>query len=142
MYLLDTNILRYFGKEHPILQLYLQKVPWFEIALPSIVVAEALRGWCDFALKAEPSKAPLAHRLLLEMQEFLAGFNVVVFDERCVSEMEAFRRKFKKRKRYADMMIEAIAKSGNHIVVTRNKKDFEKFLPKNQLANWIDEEPT
>lgn len=65
MYLWDTNILRHFGEGHPILKLYLQRVPWSEIALPSVVVAEVLRGWCEFALKATPSRAPFAHRLLL-----------------------------------------------------------------------------
>lgn len=68
MYLLDTNILRHFGEGHPTLHLHLQQVPWSEIALPSIVVAEVLRGWCDFALKAIPSQAPFAHRLLMETQ--------------------------------------------------------------------------
>jgi predicted nucleic acid-binding protein len=37
------------------------------------------------------------------------------------------------------MMIAAMAKVGNHIVVTRNQKHFQMFLPKNQLANWIDD---
>ena len=141
MYLWDTNILRHFGEGHPTLYLYLQRIPWSEIALPSVVVAEVLRGWCDFALKAAPSKAPIAHRLLMETQEFLSNFNVVIFDERCVSAMEELRRKHKTHKRYADIMIAAVAKVGNHTVVTRNQKHFAKFLPKSQLANWIDEEP-
>lgn len=141
MYLWDTNILRHFGEGHPTLHLYLQKIPWSEIALPSVVVAEVLRGWCDFALKAVPSKAPTAHRLLMETSQLLSRFNVVIFDESCAAAMEDLQRKQKSHKRYADMMIAAVAKVGNHIVVTRNQKHFMKFLPKSQLANWIDEEP-
>lgn len=140
MFLWDTNILRYFGKRHSNLQLYLERIPWSEIALPSVVVAEVLRGWCDFALKAAPSKAPGAHRLLLESRKLLDRFNVVVFDERCAAVLEELRNKHKAHKRYADMMIAAMAKVGNHIVVTRNQKHFRKFLPKSQLANWIDDE--
>jgi predicted nucleic acid-binding protein len=55
--------------------------------------------------------------------------------------MEQIQKKYKKHKRYADMMIAAIAKSGNHIVVTRNRKHFIDLLPGNQLVNWIDEKP-
>ena len=65
--------------------------------------------------------------------------NVVVFDEECVEVMENLRRKHTTHKCYADMMIAAVAISGNHIVVTRNQKHFAKFLPKDQLANWVDE---
>ncbi len=36
-----------------------------------MVVAEALRGRCDFALKASPSQAPMAHQQLLETQKLL-----------------------------------------------------------------------
>ncbi len=39
-------------------------------------------------------------------------------------------------------MIVAIAIAGNHIVVTRNQKDFVDLLPKHQLQNWIDDPPT
>jgi predicted nucleic acid-binding protein len=60
MYLWDANILRAFGQGHATLRLYLLRVPWAEIALPSVVVAEVLRGRCEFALKATPAAAPLA----------------------------------------------------------------------------------
>jgi predicted nucleic acid-binding protein len=66
---------------------------------------------------------------------------VVIFDESCVDAMEEMQRKHKTHKRYADMMIAAMAKVGNHIVVTRNQKHFTRLLPKIQLANWIDKEP-
>ncbi len=141
MYLWDSNVLRHFGEGHTTLFIYLQRIPWSEIALPSIVIAEVLRGRCDFALKATPSKAPLAHRLLLETQQLLYQFNVILFDERCVEAMEKMQQKHKAHKRYTDMMIAAMAQVGKHIVVTRNKKHFEKLIPKSQLANWIDEEP-
>jgi len=142
MYLWDSNILRHFGEGHPTLRLYLQRIPWSEIGLPSVVVAEVLRGRCDFALKAAPVKAPSAHRLLLETQRLLNQFNVIVFDEMCAYAMEELQQKHKTHKRYADIkMIAAMALAGKHIVVTRNQRHFVKFLPKRQLANWIVEEP-
>ena len=141
MYLWDANILRHFGQGHATLRLYLLRVSWAEIALPSVVVAEVLRGRCDHALKATPAEAPLAHQRLLETQQMLAQFHVVVFDAACATVMERFRHQHRRRKRYADLMIAAITTAGQHILVTRNQADFRDVLPQTQLANWIDEPP-
>ena len=119
----------------------MQRVPWSEIALPSVVVAEVLRGRCEFALKAPPEKAALAHTLLVETQKYLTQFNQVLFDEKFAKALEELQRQHKAHKKYADLMIAAMAKAGKHVVVTRNLKDFENLLPTNQLANWIDIEP-
>lgn len=141
MYLWDTNILRYFGKGHPTLQLHLMRVPWREIALPSVVVAEALRGRCDSALKAAPAEVTLAHQRLLETQQLLARFHVIAFDESCAVVLARIRQQHRRRRRYADLMIAAMAEVGNHIIVTRNQADFVDLLPQSQLANWIDDPP-
>ncbi|MDM8562459.1 type II toxin-antitoxin system VapC family toxin [Candidatus Marithioploca araucensis] len=143
MWLLDSNILRYyFGEKHPVLHLHLKKISRDEIVLPSVVLAEVLRGRCDFALKAAPSQLPLAHQQLLQTKKLLSQFKVIQFDEKCAEILEALQRKHKTHKRYADMMIAAIAKAEHHIVVTRNVKHFELLLPKSQIANWIDDKPT
>jgi predicted nucleic acid-binding protein len=142
MWLWDSNILRYyFGEKHPILHLHLKQISRDEIALPSVVIAEVLRGRCDFALKASPSQAPMAHQQLLQTQKLLSQFKVVVFDDKCAEILKILQQKHKAHKRYPDMMIAAIAKANHHIVVTRNVKHFEPLLPKNQIANWIDDKP-
>ncbi len=138
MYLWDSNIVRHFGEGHKNLVTRLRKIPWMEIALPSVVVAEILRGRCDYALKAPPEQLPQAHALLLETKLLLNQFNVVVFDEDCLKALESLKQKHKMHKRYADLVIAAIAKSGDHIIVTRNEKDFKRLLPKAQIVNWID----
>ena len=141
MYLWDANILRAFGQGHATLRLYLLRVPWSEIALPSVVVAEVLRGRCDFALKATPAEAPLAHRRLLDTQQMLSQFQVVVFDAACATVMERLQQRHRRRKRYADLMIAAIVAVGQHILVARNQADFRDVLPRAQLANSIDDPP-
>jgi predicted nucleic acid-binding protein len=123
------------------LRSYLLRVPWSEIALPSVVVAEVLRGRCDFALKATPVEAPLAHRRLLDTQQMLSQFQIVVFDAACATVMEDLRQRHRRRKRYADLMMAAIVIAGQHILVTRNQVDFRDVLPAAQLANWIDDPP-
>jgi tRNA(fMet)-specific endonuclease VapC len=141
MYLWDANILRAFGQGHATLRWHLQRVQWSEIALPSVVVAEVLRGRCDFALKATSAEAPLAHRRLLDTKQMLSQFQVVVFDAACATVMERLQRRHRRRKRYADLMIAAIVAAGQHILVTRNQADFRDVLPRAQLANWIDDPP-
>jgi len=44
MYLWDANIVRHFAQGHATLRLHLLRVPWSDIVLPSVVVAEILRG--------------------------------------------------------------------------------------------------
>ncbi len=142
MYLWDTNILRYFEEGHPTLRAHMLRVPWADIALPSITIAEVLRGRCDFALKATPEQAVLAHQLLIQTQQLLAQFNVIVFDQAGAEAMLRLQHQVKSRKRYADVMIAAVALAGKHVVVTRNMAHFADLLPARQLANWIDTPPS
>ncbi len=134
-------MVRAFGNKKLLILLeHVKRVSHSDIALPSVVVAEILGGRCDFARKASPEEAPWAHRQLLETQKLLAEFKVIVFDERCADLLKQLKQQHKAHKRYADMMIAAMAKAGNHIVVTRNTKDFKLFLPNHQLANWINDQ--
>jgi predicted nucleic acid-binding protein len=141
MYLWDANILRAFGQGHATLRVHLQRVPWSETALPSVVVADVLRGRCDFALKATPAEAPLAHRRLLDAQQMLPRFHVVVFDAACATVMERLQRRHRRRKHYVDLMIAAIIAAGRHILVTRDQAACRDVLPRAQLANWINDPP-
>ncbi|MFP4439505.1 MAG: type II toxin-antitoxin system VapC family toxin [Chloroflexaceae bacterium] len=141
MYLWDANILRAFAEGNSMLQQHLARVSWSEIALPSIVVAEVLRGRCEFTLKATPEQAPLAHKRLVETQQLLQQFQVVVFDQKCSEVFVQIRHTLKSRKRYADFMIAAMAQAHHHVVVTRNLSDFADLLPARQLVNWLDTPP-
>lgn len=110
------------------------RVPWAEIALPSVVVAEVLRGRCEFALNATPAEAPLAHQRLLDTPQMLAQFRIVVFDVACATIMERLRQQHRRRKRYADVMIAAMVLAGQHMLVTRNRTDFVDVLPARIIA--------
>lgn len=139
MYLWDSNILRHFAEGHPVLLKNLQRRSLSEVALPSVVVAEVLRGRCEHALKAAPSQAPIAHQRLIETQELLRSFNILVFDDLSAGMMLQLQQRLKTHKRYADAMIAAMAIAGDHIVVTRNVSHFVDLLPRAQVANWVDE---
>lgn len=141
MFLWDTNILRCHNQAHPTLQAWLQRIPRNQIALPSVTVAEVLRGRCEFALKATPAQFEFAHVQLLKELRVLRRFRIVFPDPASAAVLATLLKQHASRKRYADVMIAALASAGNHIVVTRNQKDFGDLLPKQQLQNWIDDPP-
>jgi predicted nucleic acid-binding protein len=141
MYLWDTNILTHHVNGDATLRAHLQRIAWTQIALPSVVVAEVLRGRSDFAVKAEAAQLPLAHQLLRDTQKLLDTFQVVVFDDACVPVLQQLQARHRAHKRYAELMIAAIALAGNHIVVTRNVRHFADLLSAQRLANWIDDPP-
>jgi predicted nucleic acid-binding protein len=141
MYLWDANILRHFAEGNPILKAHLERIDWPQIALPSIVVAEVLRGRCEFALKATPTQAPQAHQRLLDTMAMLQAFDIAPFDEECARIVLDIQKRGSTRKRYADVMIAAIAIARGKILVTRNQRHFIDLLPSNQIVNWIDDRP-
>lgn len=141
MYLWDTNILRAFTQGDTTLLQHLEHIPWSEIALPSVVLAEILQGRCDAVLKATPVDAPIAHERLRQTQQMLMRFQIVWFDSNSGEVMERLRQQHRRSKRYADLMIASTVLAGRHILVTRNQRDFIDLLPKSQLMNWIDIPP-
>ena len=141
MYLLDTNVLTHYVNGHPILLANLQRVALTEVAIPTVVVAEAMRGRSEFALKAPLDKAVHAHSLLVETWQILHQFQMLALNQQDASTLAQMQKKHGSRKRYADMMIAAMALTGKHIVVTRNLKHFADLLPAHLLANWIDDLP-
>jgi predicted nucleic acid-binding protein len=141
MYLWDTHIVGHYAQHHPVLTQNIQRVEWAEVALPLPTVAELLRGRAEFALKALPEQAVWAHDQLWQTYVLITKFKVLLFGEEAKEELKKLLKKFKSNKRYADMMIAAMALAGNHILVTRNTKHFADLLPPHQLANWIDEPP-
>ena len=141
MYLWDTNVVSLFAKNHPTVLQHVAQVPWDEIALPSVVVAEMLRGRCDSQLKATPEQALLASQRLIATYDLLRQFKMQPFNEKAVKELTNLKRLKKSKRRYADMMIAAMAIAGRHIVVTRNTRHFKDLLPARQLVNWIDHAP-
>lgn len=105
------------------------------------MVAEVVRGRCEFSLKAPPDQAPHAYRLLFDTMAMLQTFEIALFDEGCTRIVADIRTKVSVRKRYADVMIAAIAISTHKILVTRNLRHFADLLPPNQIVNWIDDRP-
>jgi predicted nucleic acid-binding protein len=141
VYLWNSNILRAYVQGHPTVIQHTRRATGNQIALPSVVAAEALRGRCELLLKATPEQVAVAEKLLQETIQTLQGFQQASFDDASLVVMQQLLKQHKSKGRYADLMIAAIAKAGQHILITRNLKDFADLLPKPQLQNWIDDAP-
>lgn len=141
VYLLDTNVLTHYVNGSQTLLANLRRVDLRDVVLPTVVVAEAMRGRSEFALKAPPNQVVHAHSLLVETWQILHKFQMLALDQQSATALAQMQQKHGSRKRYADMMIDAMALTGNHVVVTRNLKHFADLLASHQLANWIDDPP-
>jgi predicted nucleic acid-binding protein len=138
-YLFDSNVLRYYTAKHPTLTRNLARVPAAQIGIPFVVVIEQLRGRFDAFLKAEPENLLREQARLLAAQQILALYQTVYVNEAAVAALVALRQRVSTHKRYADVMIAALALAGDDIVVTRNVEDFRDLLPAAKIQNWIDQ---
>ncbi len=61
-FLWDSNILRHYLDDHPLLLENMKKVPRRDVLLPVVVAAEQFRGRMDGILKAQPAQLPRAQQ--------------------------------------------------------------------------------
>lgn len=80
-YLWDSNILRHYSAQHPILFENLKRIERSDIFIPITVYAEQLRGRIEGLLKAEPQHLLLAQKHLKATLELLDDFEVLDLDE-------------------------------------------------------------
>ena len=137
-FLWDSNIIRHYIDDHPRLLKNLEHISRQEILLPIVVVAEQLRGRSESILKAEADQLAIAQERFNQTHVLLNQFQIFYLDKEALSVAARLIKQVKTRKRYADVLVAAQVISGNHILVTRNTKDFRDLLSPKQMQNWID----
>lgn len=130
-YLLDTNIVAYCINKKPIEVLTrLHQVPWSEICLSTIVIAELWHGVAK-SQHIEKNRAAL--------KNFLEPFQIVNFDTRAAEFYGLVRADLERQGSIIgsnDLLISAHALSLNLTLVTNNVREFER-VGGLKIENWI-----
>lgn len=85
-YLLDSNILRHYLAQHPVLLANIAKFPKHLVQIPFVVVAEQMRGRYDAILKAESQNLLREQQRLIITQGLLSHFEMAYLDEKSLQE--------------------------------------------------------
>jgi tRNA(fMet)-specific endonuclease VapC len=139
MYILDTNVLTALHIGNPKIINAIQKIGNERVAITVVTKVEMLRGRIDFLLKAENAfSLRRAQALLTETEERLNAIETLPFDDDAIAQFEQLITNSAMRKAgRADLLIASIVLSQQAMLVTRNRKDFQRF-PNLRLVNWFD----
>jgi tRNA(fMet)-specific endonuclease VapC len=134
-YVLDSDHLSLYQQGHESLRSYLVAIPPEQIAITIISVEELVRGRLAQVSKANTPKARvMAYYWLAETFDFLQNFKVLGYDESAEQYFEQFRQQ-KIRVGTQDLRIAAITLSQQAVLVTRNRRDFER-VPQLNFTDW------
>ncbi len=134
LYILDTDHLSLYGRNHPVLIERLQSNPII-LTTTAINVEEQLRGRLAQVAEAKVG-IPLAnaYRWLSETIKMLSDFEILQFTERAQLIYQEFKVQ-KIRIGTQDLRIAAIVLANNGVLLSRNLQDFEK-VPNLVVQNW------
>lgn len=130
MYLLDSNVcIHLLNNRHSTIEQHFRCLSPAEIALCSIVKAELLFG-------ARHSKKVEANLQLLN--HFFAPLSSLPFDDRCAEEYGLIRADLTAQGKIIgpnDLLIAAIARANDAVLVTHNTKEFARITGL-RLEDW------
>ena len=134
VYILDTDHLSLYGRNHPALIARLLQAQII-LTTTAINAEEQLRGRLAQVAQAKDGLTlSLAYQRLIETVMLLSEFKILLYDQK--SE-EIYQNLKSQRLRVGtqDLRIGAIAIAHNAILLTRNLQDFEK-IPRLVIENW------
>lgn len=135
LWILDTDHVSLFQQRHPVVTQRINAVNPEDIAITIITVEEQLRGRFNVIRKASSSDTLVfAYAKLEATLEFFKNVRSLGFDEYAINYYEDLIRQ-RIRIGTQDLRIAAITLSMDGILVTRNRKDFEK-VPNLRLEDW------
>ena len=130
MYLLDTNVcIHLLNNRHTQIEQHFRQHSPSEIALCSIVKAELLFG-ARHSQQVESNLQLLTH--------FFAPLNSLSFDDRCAEEYGLIRADLSNQGKIIgpnDLLIAAIARAHDAVLITHNTKEFSRITGL-RLEDW------
>ncbi len=135
LYILDTDHLTLFQKAHPAVVRQVERVGTEEIAITIISVEEQLRGWLSVVRRhAAQPRVIWAYTQFREAVEFFSNIDVLDFDQPAREQFLDLKAQ-KIRVGTQDLRIASIALATNRILLTRNRRDFER-IPDITFEDW------
>ncbi|MCP2728335.1 type II toxin-antitoxin system VapC family toxin [Limnofasciculus baicalensis] len=135
LWILDTDHLTLWQNNHPLVKQGVNRVNNQNIAITIISVEEQMRGWLNLVRQSSQSSRQLwAYKGLQDGVAFFNQVNVLEFNQDaydCYTELVSQRIRIGTQ----DLRIAAIAISSNGILVTRNRRDFER-VPGLIFEDW------
>jgi tRNA(fMet)-specific endonuclease VapC len=135
LFVLDTDILTLFEREHSTVVAHVAKHAPAEIEISIVTVEEQLSGWYAQLRQAKrPERLAWAYQWLAATVRFLGHTQILDFDENAIQRYEELKR-LRLKVRKMDLQIAATALQHDAIVVTRNVRDF-KAVPGLTIEDW------
>jgi tRNA(fMet)-specific endonuclease VapC len=134
-YLLDTDHLTLHERGHEPLRVRLASVPPEAIGVSAVTVEEILRGRLGvLSRRLEGAAMVRGYAKLIETVQFFHRISVVPFDDETEQQFQQLRSA-RLRVGTQDLKIAATALAHRLIVVTRNRRDFER-VPGLTIDDW------
>ncbi|MFM6397625.1 type II toxin-antitoxin system VapC family toxin [Planktothrix sp.] len=135
LWVLDTDHISLFQRQHPKVLERLSNINPAYRAVTIITVEESVRGWLKTIKDAKTiDNLVKAYADLKETIEFFNAIYVLDFDQESGNYYTELKRQ-KIRIGTQDLKIASIVLSQQAILVTRNRKDFEK-IPNLLIEDW------
>ncbi len=135
MYILDTDHISLFQRNHPYLTPHILAMPALTLATTIITVEEQLRGRLNRVRQAKTeADISRAYQNLWATVQFFQTITIINFDEVALTIFKSLRTQ-KIRVGTQDMRIAAIALSQKAVLLTRNQRDFEN-PPSLKFEDW------
>jgi tRNA(fMet)-specific endonuclease VapC len=134
-YIFDTDHVSLFQRKHPVVIQHLNEIHSERLAITIITVEEQIKG--RFKLIKQANSSAKLIRAYAALQSSVAYFNTITvlqFDEAANVHYENLRPQ-KIRIGTQDLRIASIVLSRDGILVTRNRRDFDK-IPNLTLEDW------
>ncbi|NET68719.1 MAG: type II toxin-antitoxin system VapC family toxin [Moorea sp. SIO1G6] len=134
MYILDTDHLSLYGRNHPVLisRLLASQV---ELRTTAINVEEQLRGRLAQVAEAKDGiTLSNAYQRLVETVMLLSEFNILQYNQKSRDTYQGLKAQ-RIRVGTQDLRIGSIALAYQGILLTRNRRDFEK-IPGLTIQDW------
>jgi tRNA(fMet)-specific endonuclease VapC len=138
VYVLDTDILSLFQVGHDAVVRRVLGASADELSITVITAEETLSGWYTLVRRAKDNRRlALAYEHLAKAVVMLGTFRILTLTEAAAAKADGWQR-LKLGVTKLDLRIAAIALEHQAVLVTRNRRDFER-VPGLQLQNWADD---